>query len=229
MTGHLPAEIWSYIADYLPPSALESIISTSRGLRQILLPSAAVKRHRSLKEEYGACVCGEGQPDGDLSRLAVSIFLRPELVFYIRRLTITEWSCYFRLWDWSQYKYLTPKTYQEALEAAQSGRERLEVYLRTLETQTGIFILLLWALSDLRSLHLLGWPTRAGGIGYWINSARGIGDYAIGPLSPSILPRLNKIMFGSAAEDDGWPVQTVNAFAGLPAVKRVIVNESTMT
>lgn len=44
MMGHLPAEIWSHIADYLPPSALDAMNSTCSSLRRISIPSAAVKR-----------------------------------------------------------------------------------------------------------------------------------------------------------------------------------------
>ena len=220
---HLPAEIWSHIADYLPPSALDAMSSTSSSLRRMLIPSAAMKRHRALKEEYGNCTCGCGQPSGEITKLAVNVFLRPELSFYITKLIIIDWSNHLHLDDWRVYRHLSLGSYQEALDAAQRGREPLDEYLRWLETETGIFILLLWALSELRSLHILGWPARASAIGVAIEETRGIGYEPLGPLSPPILPSLNEISFGSAATSDCWPFRTINAFAGFPAVKKIVV------
>lgn len=220
--GHLPAEIWSHIANYLPPSALDAMSLTSSILRRTLIPSAAMKRHRTLKEEYGNCTCGHGQPSGELTQLAVNVFLRPELSFYITKLTVIDWSNHLRLFDWRVYRNLSLKSYQGALDAAQQGRESLEEYLRWLKTETGIFILLLWALSELRSLHLLGWPARASAIGDTIEGTRGIGGEPLGPLSLPMLPRLYEISFGSAATSDSWPVRTIDAFAGFPAVKKIV-------
>ncbi len=222
MMGHLPAEIWSHIADYLPPSALDAMSSTSSSLRRMLIPSAAMKRHRALKEEYGDCTCGHGQTSGKFTQLAVNVFLRPELSFYIKRLVIIDWSDHLQLQDWRIHRHLSLGDYQEALDAAQRGRESLEEYLRWLRTETAIFIFLLWALSELRSLYMLGWPARASAIGVAIQRMRGISHEPFGPVSPPMLPSLNKISFGSAATSGSWPFRTINAFAGLPTVKTIL-------
>ena len=221
MKRHLPAEIWSHIADYLPPNALDAMSSTSSTLRRMLIPSAAMKRHRALKEEYGSCTCGHGQPSGELTQLAVKVFLRPELSSYITKLIIIDWSNHVQLYEWRVYENVSLGSYQEALDAAQWGRESLEKYLGRYEIETGIFILLLWALSELRSLHMLGWPARASSIGIVIEGKRGIGYEPIGPLSPPMLPSLNEILFGPAATSDSWPLRTINAFAGFPAVRKI--------
>jgi len=225
MMGHLPTEIWSYIADYLPPSALDAMTSTSSSLRRMLIPSAAMKRHRALKEEYGNCTCGRGQPSGELTQLAVNVFLRPELTYYISKLVIIGWSSHLRPNDWRVYKYLSRESYQEALAAAQRGREFLEEHLHGLDTATGIFILLLWALSGLRSLHMLVRPVHASDIGFAIEGTRGIGHEPLGPLSPPMLPSLNELSFGSAATSDCWPFRTIKAFAGFPAIRKLVAQE----
>lgn len=222
--GHLPAEIWSHIADYLPPSALDAMNSTSGSFRRMLIPSAAMKRHRALMEEYRKCICGRCQPNGELTRLAVNVFLHPELCFYIRKLVIIDWSNHLSLNDWRVYRNLSPRSYQEALDEAQRGRESLEEHLRWFEIETGIFILLLRALSELRSLHVIGWAARASAIGVVIEGTRGMGHEPLGPLSPPMLPRLNQVSFGSATTSNRWPSQTIDAFAGFPAVKTVIAH-----
>lgn len=74
MMGHLPAESWSHIAGYLPPSALDATNSSSSAFQRMLIPSAAMNRHRALKEEYGSYTCGHGQPNSKLTLLAVNFF-----------------------------------------------------------------------------------------------------------------------------------------------------------
>lgn len=124
--GHLPAEIWCHIADYLPPSALDAMLSTSCRLRQTLIPSAAMKQHRSLKEKYGLCTCGHGQPNGELTNLALNVFERPELVFYITKLIIVDWSSHFQEDGLQDYK---TGSFQKVLDAARGGRESLYDFL----------------------------------------------------------------------------------------------------
>lgn len=222
--GHLPAEVWCDIADYLPPSALDAVTSTSTTLRRILLPSVAIKRHRALKEQYGTCTCGDGQSNGELTRLAVNVFLRPELGLYIKELTIIDWSNHVPMGEWGVYLSLSRNSYQEALDAAHQGTESVEEYLRRLRIESGIFILLLRALPELRSLCMLGWPSHASLIGAAVERARGIGYE---PLPPPILPNLQKVLLRPSATKESWPDRTVNAFAGLPTVKEIITLENT--
>lgn len=232
--GHLPAEIWCHIADYLPPNALDAITSTSTTLRRMLLPSPALKRHHALKKQYGSCMCGLGQPNGELTRLVVDVFLRPELSLYVKELTIINWYSHISGCQWKVFRSLSRNGYQEALDAAQQGTECLQEYLCRLCVEKHIFILLLWALPELRSLHILGWPSRdfsardsvASDIGEMIEQARGIGDESCGPFSPQILPSLHRIWFGSPPPNETWPVRTIDAFAGLPNVKEIITPEN---
>ncbi len=217
---HLPAEIWCHIADYLPPSALDAMLSTSGRLRQTLVPSAAIRQHRALKERYALCTCGHGQPDGELTHLALNVFARPELSFYITKLVIVNWSSHFGQDGWRVY---TPGCFQKASDAARRGRETLYNFLRCFETETGIFILLLQALRKLRSLHILDWPERESGVGGMIESTRDIGFPGFVPVSPPVLPGLNEVSFGAAATSDSWPSNMVEAFAGIPTVKKILV------
>lgn len=148
--------------------------------------------------------------------------MRPELSSYITELIIIDWSSHLQLNGWRVYSPLSLPRYQGALDAVQQSKISLGKYLQWLKTETGIFILLLWTLSEVRSLHILEWPSRASGIGIAIEGTRGIGYKPLGQLSPPIPPSLIEISFGSAATNDSWPIRTINAFVGFPAVRKIM-------
>ena len=223
--AHLPVDIWFHIVEFLPPCALDALDATSRSLSKGLKSSPIMKRHHVVTEKYRHCVCGRNQPHGPLTELAVDVFLNPSLSYYIKKLTVIDWYNHLQRPDWRRYYYLRNTSYQETLNAGLAGKPMLEDWLSNFNCVSGTFVLLLWALSELRCLNLRRTPHRPKSLAAIMNEARGRGYKPFGPARPPMLPKLESTNLSETSPDRNWPAGTIEAFAAISSGKVTVAND----
>lgn len=150
----LPFELLHRIASHLAPDCIDPLTLTSKRLRTVL--RSVNSRHRGLKRKYGHAICDRAGSHGTMARLLVDILTQPELHFYIRKLTIKNWHNELNPGD--ARAHIDPEFRDSIRESAIRDSASLKCKLATLDTDGGILPLLLWELSELRTLRLAGEP-----------------------------------------------------------------------
>ena len=151
----LPLELIQSIGGFLAPEAIDPFTSTSKHIRRVL--TRLIDEHQSLKREFEHAICGENQSNGSIVDLLLNVLTRPHLHYYIRKLTIEDWPNE----PPSETKRLLRISSDSKSQMRQSlhiGPASLSSAVASLKIEDGVFPLLLWELSKLRVLRLVGEP-----------------------------------------------------------------------
>lgn len=218
----LPYELLQTLANYLPPDAIDMFTLTSKHIPRVLLP--LISRHRGLKREFGHAVCGKAKSHRCIARLLILVLARRELRFYIRKLTIHDWHNDMNPAPGGNQLDRRPVDYrQEIFESTDEDPASIKRKVATFPTKASVFLLLLWSLTELRTLRLLGGPDDELAI------FNVIYDIIISQSEPSrhafppSLQNLRNFQLGSDTEGGTWTIAIAKWFSYLPSLKSLSV------
>ena len=149
----LPNELLQTLGKHLQPDAIDPFTLTSKHIRRVLQP--LILRHQGLKRKFGHAVCGKGKSHGCLARLLVNVLARPELRFYVRELTVEDWHNELDLVFGQTQLYSDLGDCLKIFESIEEDPASIERRVATLETEGGVFRLLVWTLTELRVIRLV--------------------------------------------------------------------------
>lgn len=149
----LPLELIQSIGSFVAPEAIDSFTLTSKHIRRVL--TRLIAQHQNLKKEFGHAICGENESHGSIGNLLLNVLSRPRLHYYIRKLTIEDWHNELAS-KTERGLRITSLSQNEFCQFLHIDSAFLSSAITTLATEKGVFPLLLWELSELRVLRLVG-------------------------------------------------------------------------